>query len=47
MQLMLCLDPKDLNQNITRNQYYTTAIDNLNVEFHDAKYFTLMDAKLG
>ena len=27
--MRLCFDPKDLNKNIERNQYYTKAIDHL------------------
>ena len=45
--LMLCLDPKDLNKNIKRNQYYTKTIDVLSVELHGSEYFTLMDTKSG
>ena len=45
--LRLCLDPKDLNKNIERNQYYTRTIDNLSAELHRSKYFTLKDAKSG
>ena len=45
--LRLCLDPKDLNKNIERNQNYTNPIDDLSTELHGSKYFTLMDAKLG
>ena len=32
---------------IEMNQYYTYTIDDLNVELHGSKYFTLMDLKLG
>ena len=45
--LRLCLDPKDLNKNIERNQYYTRTIDDLSAELHDSKYFTLIDGKSG
>ena len=43
--LTLCLDRKDLNKNIERDQYFTRNIDDLSTELHGSKYFTLMDAK--
>ena len=45
--LRLCLDLKDLNKNIERNQYYTRTIDDIGTELHGSKYFMLMDAKSG
>ena len=45
--IRLCLDPKDLNKSIKRNQYHTKTIDEVSVELHGGKYFTLVDAKSG
>ena len=45
--IRLCLDPKDLNKSIKRNQYYTKTIDEVSAELHGGKYFTLVDAKSG
>ncbi|PFX14801.1 Retrovirus-related Pol polyprotein from transposon 17.6 [Stylophora pistillata] len=39
--------PKDLNQSIKRNQYYTKTIDEVSAELHGGKHFTLVDAKSG
>ena len=44
--IRLCLDPKDLNASIKRNQYYTK-IDGVGAELHGSEYFTLVDAKSG
>ena len=41
------LDPKDLNMNTERNQYYTGTIGDLTVELHCPKYFTLIGATSG
>ncbi|PFX13192.1 Retrovirus-related Pol polyprotein [Stylophora pistillata] len=43
--IRLCLDPKDLNKSIKRNQYYTKTIDEVSAELHGGKYFKLVDAK--
>ena len=43
--LRLCLDPKELNKDIERNQYYTRTIDDLSTELPGSKNLTLMDAK--
>ena len=45
--LRLCLDPKDLNQAIKRNQWYSRTIDDILPELADSKYFSLLDAKPG
>ena len=45
--LRLCLDPKDLNQAIKRNQWYTRTVDDILPELADSKYFSLLDAKSG
>ena len=43
--LRLCLDPKDLNKNIERNQYYTRTMDDLSAELHGSRYFTMINAQ--
>ena len=45
--IRLCLDPKDLNKSIKRNQYYTKTVDEVSAELHGSKYFTVVDAKSG
>ena len=45
--IRLCLDPKDLNESIKRNQYYSKTIDDVSAEIHDPRYFTVVDAKSG
>ena len=39
--IRLCLDPKDLNKSIKRNQYYAKTIDEVSAELHDSRYFTV------
>ena len=45
--LRLCLDPKDLNQAIKRNQWYSRTVDDILPELPHSKYFSLLDAKSG
>ena len=45
--IRLCLDPKDLNNSIKRNQCYSKTIDEVSAELHDSRYFTVVDAKSG
>ena len=45
--IRVCLDPKDLNRSIKRNQYYTKTVDEVIAELHGGKYFTLVDSKSG
>ena len=45
--IRLCLDPKDLNKSIKRNQYYSKTIDEVSAKLHGSKYFTVVDAKSG
>ena len=46
--IRLCVDPKDLNKSIKRNQYYTKTIDEVSAELHGGKsWFTLVDARSG
>ena len=45
--LRLCLDPKDLNKAIKRNQWYSRTIDDILPELAKSKYKMLKDATLG
>ena len=45
--LRLCLDPKDLNKAIERNQWYTRTLDDILPELAQSKYFTVKDATSG
>ena len=45
--LRLCLDPKDLNKAIKRNQWYSRMIDDILPELAKSKYKTLKDATSG
>lgn len=45
--LRLCLDPKDLNMAIHRNQWYSRTVDDILPMLADCKYFSLTDAKSG
>ena len=45
--LRLCLDPKDLNKAIKRNQWYTRTLDDILPELAQSKYFTIKDATSG
>ena len=45
--LRLCLDPKDLNRAIKRNQWYSSTVDDILPELADSKYFSFLDAKSG
>ena len=45
--LRLCLDPKDLNRAIKRNQWYSRTVNDILPELADSKYFSLLDAKSG
>ena len=42
--LRLCLDPKDLNKAIERNQWYARTLDDILPELAQSKYFTVKDA---
>ena len=46
-KLRVCLDPRDLNKWIKREQHYTKTIDEVVTQLNDAKFFTLVDAKKG
>ena len=45
--LRLCLDPKDLNKAIQRNQWYSRTIDDILPKLAKSKYKTLNNATLG
>ena len=45
--LRLCLDPKDLNKAIERNQWYSRMIDDILPELAKSKYKTLKDVTSG
>ena len=45
--LRLCLDPKDLNKAIKRNQWYNRTVDDVLPELANSKYFSVLDAKSG
>ena len=45
--LRLCLDPKDLNKIIKRNQWYSRTIDDILPELSKSKYKTLKDVTSG
>ena len=45
--LRLCLDPKDLNKAIERNQWYSRTIDDILPELAKSKFKTLKDATSG
>ena len=45
--LRLCLDPKDLNKVIERNQWYSRMIDDILSELSKSKYKTLKDVTSG
>ena len=45
--LRLCLDPKDLNKAIERNQWYARTLDDILPDLAQSKYFTNKDATSG
>ena len=45
--IRLCLDPKDLNNNLERNPYCMKTMDELSGELKDSRVFTVVDAKQG
>ena len=45
--LRLCLNPKDLNKAIERNQWYSRTIDDILPELANSKYKTLKDTTSG
>ena len=45
--IRVCLDPRDINKSIKRNEHYTKTIDEVSAEPLGGKYFTLTDVKSG
>ena len=45
--LSLCLDPKDLNKAIERNQWYARTLDDILPELAQSKYFIVRDTTSG
>ena len=45
--LRLCLDAKDLNKAIERNQWYARTLDDILPKLAQSKYFTMKDATSG
>ena len=45
--ISLCLDLKDLNKAIKRNQWYARTLDDILPECAQSKYFTAKDATSG
>ena len=45
--LRLCLDPKGLNAAIQREQYVTPTLEEILPKLHQAKFFSIVDAKCG
>ena len=45
--LRLCLDPKDLNKAIKRNQWYAQTLDDILPQLTQSKYFTVKDTTSG
>ena len=45
--LRLCLDPKDLNKAIKRNQWYSRTIDDVLPDLAEARFMSLLDARSG
>ena len=46
-KIRLCLDPKDLNKNISREHYYTRTIDELIPQLCGKKFLSIIDTKKG
>jgi len=46
-KIRICLDPKDLNKAILRENYPMPTIENIATRLHGAKVFTVLDAKNG
>ena len=44
-KIHVCLDPKDLNKTILRENYPMPTIEDIATRLHDAKVFSVLDAK--
>ena len=46
-KIRLCLDPRDLNEALEREPYYSRSVDELIAKFNGAKFFTIVDMDKG
>ena len=46
-KLRICLDPKDLNEALEREPYYSRTVDELISKFNGAVFFTIVDLDKG
>ena len=46
-KLQICLDPRDLNEALEREPYYTQSIEEIMTRFHDMTRFTIVDFNKG
>ena len=46
-KLHICLDPKDLNEALKCEPYYSRSVDELITKFHGSKVFSIVDMKKG
>ena len=46
-KLQICLDPRDLNDALICEPYYSQSVDELIVKFHGCKVFSIVDMKKG
>ena len=47
MKLRICLDPKDLNEALEQEPYYSRTVDELISKFNGAVFFTIVDLEKG
>lgn len=46
-KLRICLDPRDVNKWVKREHNYTKTVHEVLAQLHDAKFFSIIDAKKG
>ena len=46
-KLRICLDPRDLNEDLICEAYYSRSVDELIAKFHGCKVFSIIDMKKG
>ena len=46
-KLRICLDPRDLNEALEREPYYTRSIEEIMTKFHGMMRFTIADFNKG
>ena len=46
-KLSICLDPRDLNEALKWESYYSQSVDELIAKFHGCKVFSIIDMKKG